>query len=232
MGREIIARYRELTLGTPNNVASHSMRCDALWEVAGFEPACSGDHLGLLRAQPAYGSHLGVSTGGRPLGQPGCDVPRWPPGGALAVSLLSDARTPTAGTRDGRLPRDFRQRARTRRWRLCWSGVLRDMGSRAAHPDGYPSESKPVHPRYAVVLRSIRATVSAAAEFAPRPSGVRHDDNVPQGSRAQQLQGMVPRPLRRSGASAEPAMAFVEATGHSFAGSPPIHRRCRDGHPG
>ena len=77
-----------------------------LLEVAGFEPACSGDHLGLLRAQPAYGSHLGVSTGGRPLGQPGCDVPRWPPGGALAVSLLSDARTPTAGTRGGRLPRD------------------------------------------------------------------------------------------------------------------------------
>ena len=81
-------------------------KADVLVEVAGFEPACSGDHLGLLRAQPAYGSHVGVSTGGRPLGQPGCDVPRWPPGGALAVSLLSDARTPTAGTRDGRLPRD------------------------------------------------------------------------------------------------------------------------------
>ena len=75
-------------------------------EVRGFEPLCSGDHLGLLRAQPAYGSRLGVSTGGRPLGQPGCDVPRRPPGGTLAVSLLSDARTPTAGTRGGRLPRD------------------------------------------------------------------------------------------------------------------------------
>src|SRR5437016_3736472 len=90
---------------TPNNAAAH-FRAATLLEVRGFEPLCSGDHLGLLRAQPAYGSHLGVSTGGRPLGQPGCDVPRWSPGGTLAVSLLSDARTPTAGTRGGRLPRD------------------------------------------------------------------------------------------------------------------------------
>src|SRR2546427_5004960 len=92
---------------TPPTALQLTYTCAAtLLEVRGFEPLCSGDHLGLLRAQPAYGSHLGVSTGGRPLGQPGCDVPRWPPGGTLAVSLLSDARTPTAGTRGGRLPRD------------------------------------------------------------------------------------------------------------------------------
>jgi len=57
-------------------------------EVAGIEPASSGDRLGLLRAQPAYGSRLGVSTGGGPLGQPGCDVPPRPPDRTSAVSLL------------------------------------------------------------------------------------------------------------------------------------------------
>lgn len=75
-------------------------------EVAGFEPASPGDRLGLLRAQPTGRSHLGAPVGGGPLGQPGCDVPLRPPGGTDAVSLLHDARPPTAGTRGGRLPTD------------------------------------------------------------------------------------------------------------------------------
>ena len=49
-------------------------------------------------------SPLGASTGRPSRGQPGCDVPQWPPGGTVEVSLLSDARPPTAGTRGGRLP--------------------------------------------------------------------------------------------------------------------------------
>ena len=75
-----------------------------LVEVAGFEPACSGDRLGLLRAQPTIRSRPSVSVGGGPRGQPGCDVPRRPPDGTGGVSLLSDTRPPTAGPRGGQLP--------------------------------------------------------------------------------------------------------------------------------
>jgi hypothetical protein len=57
-------------------------------EVAGFEPACSGDRLGLLRAQPVISSRPSASTGGGPRGQSGCDVPHQPPDGTGGVSLL------------------------------------------------------------------------------------------------------------------------------------------------
>jgi hypothetical protein len=49
-------------------------------------------------------SRLEAPTGGGPFGQPGCDVPQRPPDGADQVSLLGDARPPTAGTRGERLP--------------------------------------------------------------------------------------------------------------------------------
>jgi hypothetical protein len=51
-------------------------------------------------------SRLGAPIGGGPLSQPGKDDPQRPPGRTVAVSLLSDARPSTAGTRGERLPRD------------------------------------------------------------------------------------------------------------------------------
>jgi hypothetical protein len=54
---------------------------------------------------------------------------------------------------------ETRQRARTRRWRLCWSGVLRDIRDHGPlHPDGYPSESKPA-------LRNCRARRVETAKY-------------------------------------------------------------------
>jgi hypothetical protein len=78
-------------------------------------------------------SRLGAPTGGAPLGQPGFDVRRRPPGGAVGVSLLMtlDPRSQAHGA-SGYL--EVRQRARTRRWRLLVSGVLRDSGISARFP--------------------------------------------------------------------------------------------------
>jgi len=73
-------------------------------EVGGIEPPSPGDLSGLLRAQPVGRSRLEAPTGGGPLGQPGFDVRRWPPGGAAAVSLLTTPILPSQATRRGRLP--------------------------------------------------------------------------------------------------------------------------------
>ena len=66
-------------------------------EVAGFEPASSGDRLRLLRAEPVGRSRLRAPTGGGPISQPGLDFPQRPPDGTIVVSLLSDALPSTAG---------------------------------------------------------------------------------------------------------------------------------------
>ena len=73
-------------------------------EVGGFEPPSPGDLSGLLRAQPVGRSRLEAPTGGGPLGQPGFDVRRRPPGGAVAVSLLTTPILPSQATERGRLP--------------------------------------------------------------------------------------------------------------------------------
>ena len=73
-------------------------------EVGGIEPPSPGDLSGLLRAQPVGRSRLEAPTGGGPLGQPGFDVRRRPPGGAVAVSLLTTPILPSQATGRGRLP--------------------------------------------------------------------------------------------------------------------------------
>ena len=60
-----------------------------------------------------------------------------------------------------------RQRARTHRWRLCWSGVLRDSGSRPASPRRYPPCSKPVHPHMRLSVQYTSG--SARGSMPPRP---------------------------------------------------------------
>jgi hypothetical protein len=73
-------------------------------EVGGIEPPSPGDRSGLLRAQPVGRFRLEAPTGGGPLGQPGFDVRRRPPGGAAAVSLLTTPILPSQATGRGRLP--------------------------------------------------------------------------------------------------------------------------------
>ena len=73
-------------------------------EVGGIEPPSPGDRSGLLRAQPVGRSRLEAPTGGGPLGQPGFDVRLRPPGGAVAVSLLTTPILPSQATGRGRLP--------------------------------------------------------------------------------------------------------------------------------
>jgi len=84
-----------------SHIGSHN---GSIVEVGGFEPPSPGDLSGLLRAQPVGRSHLEAPTGGGPLGQPGCDVRRRPPGGAVAVSLLTTPILPSQAIRRGRLP--------------------------------------------------------------------------------------------------------------------------------
>jgi hypothetical protein len=100
---EILDRYGELGESPPTGLWCHSTD---LLEVAGFEPASQGDRLGLLRAQPVERSRLGAPTGGGPLGQPGCDVPRRPPGGTSSVRPAHDARPRPQALRGGQLPSD------------------------------------------------------------------------------------------------------------------------------
>ena len=84
---------------------AHKARSDPMFvELGGIEPPSPGDHSGLLRAQPVGRSRLEAPTGGGPLGQPGFDVRRWPPGGAVAVSLLTTPILPSQATGRGRLP--------------------------------------------------------------------------------------------------------------------------------
>jgi hypothetical protein len=82
-----------------------TMRCFiTVVEVGGIDPPSPGDLSGLLRAQPVGRSRLEAPTGGGPLGQPGFDVRRRPPGGAVAVSLLTTPILPSQATGRGRLP--------------------------------------------------------------------------------------------------------------------------------
>ena len=60
-----------------------------------------------FRASPGAAggkSRLEAPTGGGPLGQPGFDVRPWPPGGAIAVSLLTTPILPSQASGRGRLP--------------------------------------------------------------------------------------------------------------------------------
>ena len=209
------------------------MPCDA-GGGGGFEPACSGDHLGLLRAQPAYGSHLGVSTGGRPLGQPGvrCSAvaPRRSPRGEPAP-VTPVPRPQAYGT--GGYP-ETRQRARTRRWRLCWSGVLRDIRDHGPlHPDGYPSESKPVHPicscppKYTGDRVGGRRRVSAMSLRGVRPERRRRSSGISGATTPRS--GSTTTTTTTQSTCSSLAMAFRRSDrAASFAGSPSIRRRAED----
>ena len=119
-----------------------------LVEVGGVEPPSPGDLSGLLRAQPVGRSRLEAPTGGGPLGQPGCDVRRRPPGGAVAVSLLTTPILPSQATRRGRLPSYLGSERVFVIGACVCPGFYRGIrGPRPASPERFSLRSKPVHPR-------------------------------------------------------------------------------------
>jgi hypothetical protein len=116
-------------------------------EVRGIEPLSLGDRSGLLRAQPADRSRLEAPAGGGPLGQPGCDVRRRPPGGATPVSLLTTPIPRSQASRGGRLPSYLGSERVFRIGACVGPGFYRGIrGPRPASPERDPSRSKPVHP--------------------------------------------------------------------------------------
>lgn len=117
-------------------------------EVKGIEPLCSGDRQGLLRAQPMRRSRPGAIHRQRASGpaRMRCPPPASEPNRrGQPAQVIPDPRPQAHGA--GSDLTSVRQRARTRRWRLCWSGVFRDIRDHGPLlPDGETSESKPVHP--------------------------------------------------------------------------------------
>jgi hypothetical protein len=117
-------------------------------EVGGVEPPSPGDLSGLLRAQPVGRSRFEAPTGGGPLGQPGCDVRRRPPGGAVAVSLLTTPILPSQAARRGRLPSYLGSERVFVIGACVCPGFSRGIrGPRPASPERFSLRSKPVHPR-------------------------------------------------------------------------------------
>jgi hypothetical protein len=92
-------------------------------------------------------SRLEAPTGGGPLGQPGCDVRRRPPGGAVAVSLLTTPILPSQATRRGRLPSYLGSERVFVIGACVCPGFSRGIrGPRPASPERFSLRSKPVHP--------------------------------------------------------------------------------------
>lgn len=122
-------------------------------EVRGIEPLCSADRLGLLRAQrDDRVSPLGVHR----QRTSGPDRMRCPPPASgpnqrgKPAQVIPDPRPQAHGA--GSYLTVVKQRARTRRWRLYWSGVLRDIRD---HGPLLPDDERPSRSQYTPICSCL-----------------------------------------------------------------------------
>jgi hypothetical protein len=97
-------------------------------------------------------SRLQAPTGGGPVGQPGCDVPRRPPDRTAAVSLLTTPDLRPQADRSGRLPSYLGSERVVSIGACSCPGFSRGIrGPRPASPERFIARVEASAPPYAVV---------------------------------------------------------------------------------